>query len=140
MSYEGYTQVLCKKGHYSEEPDDFSGDEWKCHCGEPVAWFNPVDDTNCDSWGLVTLIEEKPRKLKTCPTCNQQEVVEEATFRIPPNGSPFHSPYVILEGKEYHNRFFTSREGIHGDYLILGWADSIKEAQLFLYGKVYPNL
>jgi len=60
VSYEGYTQALCKNGHlhvyecYDDptscpqwmEEKDFV--PWKCpDCGAPLAWWNTVDQTNC---------------------------------------------------------------------------------------------
>lgn len=53
MSYEGFTQILCKNGHYFEKDAyfDWDGGEhktWKCPvCGVGLAWQNGVDQTNC---------------------------------------------------------------------------------------------
>jgi len=54
--------------------------------------------------------------------------------------------FVILEGIEHHNRFFTMYSG--GDptksdtggtwYKILGYADTVSEAQIKLYGRDFP--
>ncbi len=54
--------------------------------------------------------------------------------------------YVLLEGIEHGNRFCSLyTEGVdptlsaNGEvwYVILGYADSVEEAQMKLYGKVY---
>ena len=48
MSFEGYYQILCKKGHLStlDVYDDFEEKQWECRCGAKVAWVNMVDTTN----------------------------------------------------------------------------------------------
>ena len=54
MSWEGYEQVVCKKGHAcTQEAYDFEPDEFTCPivvdkeiCGAPCAWWNQVDVTN----------------------------------------------------------------------------------------------
>ena len=52
MSYEGFSQILCKQGHlscpdaYDNYMRDYYGDEtaWKCLvCGEEKAWENMVN-------------------------------------------------------------------------------------------------
>ena len=46
MSYEGRHEFLCANGHYlqtdayAEEPPGCS------YCGQPLAWFHSIDDTN----------------------------------------------------------------------------------------------
>jgi hypothetical protein len=58
MSYEGYTQILCKNGHYTvrDAYDDWGDDEQGkicSQCGEPFVWKNNVDLTNgiiCTAW------------------------------------------------------------------------------------------
>jgi hypothetical protein len=54
MSWEGYEQVVCKKGHQcTQDAYDFDPDEFECPivvrgeiCGEKCAWWNQVDTTN----------------------------------------------------------------------------------------------
>jgi hypothetical protein len=80
MSFEGYYQVLCKKGHYTTY-DCYSlhADEpgWTCKiCGEGEGWSRIVDCTNGD---------DEPTKLKIasqklCGHCNS---VLETRFEIP---------------------------------------------------------
>lgn len=90
MSYEGYEQLICDKGHYyvascwDEKP--------KClDCGSAViAWHNSVDDTNCDDWGIIP--EEQIEALVIEPavyeTCNLEHphLISPAVYRIPREG------------------------------------------------------
>ena len=56
MSFEGYYQCLCSKGHEFDAPYDYGGDanvfeDFRCYCGRLAVLINLVDDTNCDSCG-----------------------------------------------------------------------------------------
>jgi hypothetical protein len=62
MSYEGYTQRLCKNGHYFESDANlhwYSEEEQKemttCDCGSDTAWTNEVDETNEAGQGLIKM-------------------------------------------------------------------------------------
>ena len=57
MSYEGYRQKLCPKGHYFEREDiGCWEDTAPCdECGEEAVWCNSVDDTNCNSYGEIDM-------------------------------------------------------------------------------------
>ena len=75
MSYEGYYQVICKKGHYHTVDCnlfDFLG--WKCPtCGSDAAWCNGVDLTN-GSWDengkrIDGYVELKPKHIEKCDKC-----------------------------------------------------------------------
>lgn len=92
MSYEGYTQFLCKKGHYwsvdcmGDEPDECP------KCFGKVVWSNMVNvtngsyDTNPETGKEERIdgyVELEPKKTKTCDKC--QSVLEE-TFKIPRKG------------------------------------------------------
>lgn len=49
MSYQGYEQLICVNGHYSEAGDiyEFETTEKTCpHCTGAIIWFNIVDETN----------------------------------------------------------------------------------------------
>ena len=88
MSYEGHEQCICKKGHYYERDAYAQGEELLCACGEPSAWVNCVDDTNCDSSGLIPfnlLVERFRISEARTETCNLGHVhmVEPEVFRIP---------------------------------------------------------
>ena len=46
MSYEGYREYLCRKGHYSTS-DAYEDDPTKCErCGADIDWRHSVDQTN----------------------------------------------------------------------------------------------
>lgn len=46
MSYEGFQEYLCPKGHYNVR-DAYSDDCEACpDCGEPITYYHPVDQTN----------------------------------------------------------------------------------------------
>ena len=78
MSYEGYSQYLCKKGHYWEEDCLYSDyEEVICpHCGGKPVWENMVDTTN-DAGNPVKL---KKLSEERCPCCG---VVKETIYKIP---------------------------------------------------------
>jgi len=82
MSFEGYYQCLCEKGHY------FIVDiyEWdlpelrpKCPiCKKDIIWYNLVDETNEEPVGRVKRFKVKSKKV--CPTCGS---ILEITYHIP---------------------------------------------------------
>lgn len=86
MSWEGYLQCLCAKGHY------FIADPYTVetcpHCASPAAFNNVVDDTNCDSVGEIPLEELDKFKIAEatttiCTQCTHVHMVEPARFRVP---------------------------------------------------------
>jgi hypothetical protein len=94
MSYEGYYQVLCAKGHYHEVdvyvmPDPLPWDPnpkaWTCPwCGSPEIWRNSVDQTNTDG----TEFEVKPRLRRKevfckCSKCKNVHMAKPAEYYIP---------------------------------------------------------
>lgn len=88
MSFEGYCQCICEKGHRFNTPYDYAGDASDCcPCGAQVALCNVVDDTNCDQYGVVTDDDWTPFLLtpERTQTCNlgHRHVVEAATYRVP---------------------------------------------------------
>lgn len=89
MSYEGYTQVLCKNGHYStREPyyHGFGGEGELCPiCKEEIVWMNEVDQTNIEEIGYIEMVQflKEPRKTETCQCCGHTKEVAPATYRIP---------------------------------------------------------
>ena len=99
MSYEGYTQYLCKAGHYWTE-DCMSEDCFTCDavfhpqhiCNEPVAWLNMVDITNGSYENnpetnkeerIDGYIELESVETKSCDKCSS---ILEETFKIPEKG------------------------------------------------------
>jgi hypothetical protein len=97
MSYEGYTQLLCEKGHYFTKDCweyDFTEDIVCPTCKSKVVWENGVNTTNgsfeIDSDGnenridgYVDLEEKTPAVFCTCKECGVQHLKEEATYKIP---------------------------------------------------------
>lgn len=94
MSYEGYEQCICTNGHRYDRADSYhardSGQNLKAcpYCGGQAAIVNPVDETNCNSFGIVPDAAWETLKIAdavthTCPTCTHTKVVEEQKYRIP---------------------------------------------------------
>lgn len=93
MSFEGYYQVLCKRGHYTtfdvymEEPEHFTC----AYCGSSVAWWNMVDVTN-GSYDIDTegneietkridgYVELKQTYIQSCKECHRPT---EILYEIP---------------------------------------------------------
>lgn len=89
MSWEGYYQVICKNGHYFHAPDPFYGETSPCkECGAEDGWTNMVDETNCDSYGIIPynlLVEKYLISEQVVETCNlgHKHVTQPALFRVP---------------------------------------------------------
>jgi hypothetical protein len=103
MSFEGYYQILCERGHADSRDcyEGFDEKSWKCpDCGSGCAWWHIVDQTNgelcgceqedgcewCDNGridGYVELEELSPHLFKVCPECGMTKVVEPAVYKIP---------------------------------------------------------
>ncbi len=110
MSYEGYTQVLCKNGHYdtydcyayAEYECGFEdSDVWHCPiCGEYGEFYNSVDQTNCDDVGYI-IMEDLLLKESKKEQCNlgHYHVVEAATYRIPTEQEKYALQTYIVDGK-----------------------------------------
>jgi len=78
MSYEGYVQIMCKKGHqWQKDCYDFeSMDAERCpHCRSKAVWYNCVDLTNGsfeDGKRIDGYVELKVRKKKVCRCCKRE--------------------------------------------------------------------
>ena len=103
MSYEGYEQHICASGHRFHHADSWnedavcnirliSHDGVEKRCGAPTAFVNCVDDTNCDSHGLILerdwlkLKIAEPTMIKVKCECRKGKVKREgepARYRIP---------------------------------------------------------
>lgn len=95
MSYEGYTQVLCAKGHYFAydayyDSIAYPSKEWKCDiCKAKMAWYNLVDLTNGSYEGkkridgFVELKVDVPATMCKCKECGNEHTIACATFKIP---------------------------------------------------------
>ena len=95
MSFEGFNQLLCKKGHYFnlDVYDARDIEDIKCPvCKENVAWYNIVDVTNGSYEGDERIDGYIDLKIKTeektckCSKCSNVHVVEVETYKIPKKG------------------------------------------------------
>jgi hypothetical protein len=91
MSYEGYSQFLCKYGHYWETDCNCVEGTLKenvCPVGlHPAVWENMVNVTNGthedDGTRIDGYIELKERSRRTCKHCG---TVTELRYKIPEAG------------------------------------------------------
>lgn len=111
MSFEGFYQTLCARGHYTSLGLYEYDTETLCCCGAQIAWWNLVDETNgayCDCLagtdlanngstelvgcefccsgridGYEELEMDTPALLETCPHCGHSKTIEEETYKIP---------------------------------------------------------
>lgn len=85
MSYEGYSQLLCKNGHYWTVDCWNSNGKQKCPtCGERQVWENSVDITNGsfddDGTRIDGYIALETETIKKCDHCNS---ILEIKCKIP---------------------------------------------------------
>lgn len=93
MSYEGFSQFLCKEGHYwSEDCYDADVRTTKCQFGHKAIWENMVDITNGSyetnpetgkEERIDGYVELEPKLTNKCDKCKS---VLEQTFKIPRKG------------------------------------------------------
>jgi hypothetical protein len=93
MSYEGYEEYLCAKGHLSTF-DAYEGQQWyedeygsheTCFCGEKFVWTNSVDQTNGvwqDEDGVIWG-EGTNFKVVYTDTCGECGKTKETRYAIP---------------------------------------------------------
>jgi hypothetical protein len=91
MSFEGFDQYLCAKGH-SWEKDAYDYGDVVCPvCDGNAVWWNQVDETNGSFDddgnrridGYVELEANKSAVYCTCATCGNAHVAEVATYKLP---------------------------------------------------------
>lgn len=122
MSYEGFRQLLCERGHLVEV-DCYEQDPLQCDrlhegelCGKPIVFTNQVDDTNGDQWGVIPnscwnklkIFDEVESK---CSECHQSVVVSHAQYRVPTDKEAIefkhfvdrYDEYKVKPLKEYHD-------------------------------------
>lgn len=115
MSFAGFYQCLCEKGHslYFDVYETTEPFEEICHCGSPVSWYTLVDQTNCcdilvsekdpktcpmsDNGkccgvgvGYVELEIEKTFEEEVCPNCKRSQITEQTTYKTPPKDVGHH--------------------------------------------------
>ena len=89
MSWAGWEQRLCEKGHYnSANPAPFGNpeDNFKCWvegCDGKLAWWNQVDKTNGGSDGYVKLCLKKKAVFCECPSCHTKCLKIPEEYHIP---------------------------------------------------------
>ena len=97
MSFEGYYQQLCKKGHYTTvDAIGYEDEDDNCKiCGEKIVWWNLVDVTNGifdysfdkDNYRCQVridgYIELKEKSKDVCDKCG---AVSSLTYHIPKKG------------------------------------------------------
>ncbi len=91
MSYEGYVQGICENGHLTHFQEPYIWGDSKPHacevCEASIAWHNPVDQTNCDDFGIIPQSEfdkllVEAEIVETC-SLGHQHVTKQAVYRIP---------------------------------------------------------
>jgi hypothetical protein len=84
MSWEGYYQHLCEKGHYWSKCAEYTEEDITCSiCGSHVVWTNTVDTTNGSFEGRKRIdgyIKLKVEKETKCKECGH---TLEVTYKIP---------------------------------------------------------
>jgi hypothetical protein len=88
MSYEGYTQHICKHGHRFDR-DAYDSNNICDFCGTKSVFENSVDETNCDSVGIIPpfcwlQLQISPEKTEIC-NLGHVHIVEYSKYRIPTN-------------------------------------------------------
>lgn len=86
MSYEGFTQFLCKRGHYWTADCYIADNSKSCpYCGNAAVWQNMVDETNGafdEETGerIDGYVDLQIKSRGTCKHCGQDI---ETTYKIP---------------------------------------------------------
>jgi len=96
LSFEGYTQYLCAKGHYFAR-DVYDYSDVICHvCKNAAVWWNQVDETNGTHDdddnridGFVELKEKPAPYVHPCPTCGHTQPYPK-TYVFPPKDVGHH--------------------------------------------------
>lgn len=86
MSYEGYNQFICKNGHRFDAHENYGSQRDRCDvCQAEPAWCNSVDDTNCESDGVILDFSSfviEPEQKETC-NLGHAHVIKHARYRVP---------------------------------------------------------
>jgi len=95
MSYEGYSQFWCKKGHYWTIDCNllhYEGEKVKCPiCYKEEVFENMVDVTNGsfddDGTRIDGFIEPeiKKKEIMKCKNCGKERICECSIYKIPKN-------------------------------------------------------
>lgn len=102
MSYEGYTQNLCINGHYFDSGEGNYNAIGPCpECrGDPV-WTNHVDETNCESYGVIRMEQflVTPAQVAKCNLGHEHELTP-AVYRRPTGDEAHKARYWRPDGGE----------------------------------------
>jgi hypothetical protein len=100
MSWEGYMQALCSRGH-EVYVDTYEDDPFgvPCQCGSTVVWWNLVDTTNgsydedgtCID-GFIEL-ELKDAHECVCKECGNKHSKALRQYKLPPVGGHWRDDY-----------------------------------------------
>ena len=86
MSYEGYAQQICENGHLYER-DVYDSEESCPHCQGKSVFYNGVDETNCEQYGIIPPDQWEKLRLteEKTETCNlgHVHVIARPTYRVP---------------------------------------------------------
>ena len=119
MSFEGYYQFFCEHGHcYSGPAGMYYDDEDRScpDCGTEPVIQNLVDDTNCNSYGIIpdfvldTLLM-RPARSETCPTCSHCREVSPAVYRVP-------TPEELVTLRHYRDQESADSEPVYKRVLV----------------------
>lgn len=93
MSYEGYEQKICKKGHYwtiDSQLTTWKEEKEKCLiCGEEEVWTNSVDVTNGsfdeEDNRIDGYVEPELDEMhhEICSVCGRTHICECSIYKIP---------------------------------------------------------
>lgn len=87
MSWEGYGQNWCEKGHYFIGPAGYDGDPTHCNCGAKIQIGQIVDNTNGLEDAVIPphVVESLLLEAEEVQTCNMghQHVTKRACYRVP---------------------------------------------------------
>jgi hypothetical protein len=105
MSFEGYYQQLCRLGHLTHR--DCYDAQLPCEdCGDLIMWEALVDDTNCDSYGLIVPKDWDAHFLSEAPT------LEDAEPRYRPPTQEELKHYVTHYDSYYRCCVYTNRKPV----------------------------
>ncbi len=114
MSYEGFVQQICEKGHFSGR--DCMDDNAACRiCGGKLVWENNVDQTNWEDFGYIRQEDMKKfviqeEVIEICSHCGQNKQVSPTLYRPP-------TPEETAENRTMSG--FDVPEGADCDYVYL---------------------
>ncbi len=83
MSYEGYREILCEKGHYRVCNAHYSAEDESCpNCEAATAWTHEVDQTNGEGepYPLEVDVESV---ISQCVECGHKAPIEPTRFKVP---------------------------------------------------------